>query len=108
MCTLKSKILSKHPCNECLVKSMCGNNLCEDYSKYYYIWKDRTHGILDKLTKDMECELYNSVYWYVMSKFINVPGMPERIPLSDEKLKYATTGESYYRQLFFKHIGGPL
>ena len=112
MGTIKDKIIEQHPCADCLVKMMCGNNLCKNYSVYYNLWKDRTHAILNHaihiLGIKLESDVYDRMYWYIMEKFINIPHLPNRIILSPEKAKSYEFAESYYRQLFFKHIGGPL
>lgn len=112
MCTLKDKILENHPCANCIVKMMCGNNLCEDYSLYYNLWKDRTHAIMNHaihiLGIKLESDVYDRMYWYIMEKFINVPDMPGRIIIHfppEGKAKSQEAAESYYRQLFFKHYG---
>lgn len=107
---IKEKIYEQHPCMYCLVKMVCGNYLCQDYSNYYNIWKDRTHAIMNHaihiLGIKLDSDVYDRMYWYIMEKFINVPNMPPRIILSPEKAKSHEAAESYFRQLFFKHFVG--
>ncbi len=103
---MKEKVLDKHPCMLCLVKSVCGMNICENYKLYYRKWANRTHDILkNNIDRGTTSPLYDAIYFCVMSKFVNVPGMQKRIPLSQDKLVQEPTAESYFRQLFFKHFG---
>lgn len=81
-------IADQHPCNECLVKTICGSNLCKEYSLYYQMWSKRVDDFLIKSIKEkrfnppLTYNSYDDVYTSIMQHFINAPGMPPRIEMS--------------------------
>ena len=105
------KIHEQHPCMYCLIKTICRYNFCEEYSNYYHLWKERAETVIFE-SIDVQTQNYKvkydvlsnhlTEYWYIMSKFINIPGRFKTVYIG-EHYDY-TFSETLYRKLFFQYI----
>lgn len=101
-------IANEHPCTDCIVKVTCGFNLCEEYSQYYHMWKNRVQDLLIQLMVENGYDHTridpDHVYWNMMQHFINAPGMPPRVILSPEKKINPDKEKEYFNRLLKKYF----